>query len=238
MTALGNAVTGSGSIVLATSPTLVTPLLGTPTSGTLTNCTGLPISGLASLGTGVAAALAANVNAASGMVLYSGSLGTPTQGVLTNATGLPISTGVSGLGTGVATVLGNAPTGTGSMVAATSPTISGATLSGTTTISNAPILSALTGFLYGNGGSAVTASATLPSTALNMSTNETPTGALNGSNTTFTLAHSPAASSLCFYLNGQLLRPGASYDYTVSGATVTMNYAPASVDYVSAGYFY
>jgi hypothetical protein len=32
-TALGNAVTGSGGIVLATSPTLVTPALGTPSSG-------------------------------------------------------------------------------------------------------------------------------------------------------------------------------------------------------------
>lgn len=39
-------VTGTGSAVLATSPTFVTPLLGTPTSGTLTNCTGLPTSGL------------------------------------------------------------------------------------------------------------------------------------------------------------------------------------------------
>lgn len=33
------ASTGSGSVVLATSPTLVTPVLGTPSSGTLTNCT-------------------------------------------------------------------------------------------------------------------------------------------------------------------------------------------------------
>lgn len=42
---LGNlATTGSGSVVLATSPTLVTPALGTPTSGTLTSCTGLPLS--------------------------------------------------------------------------------------------------------------------------------------------------------------------------------------------------
>ena len=31
--------TGTGSLVFATSPTLVTPLLGTPTSGTLSNCT-------------------------------------------------------------------------------------------------------------------------------------------------------------------------------------------------------
>lgn len=36
-----------------------------------------------------------------------GALGTPSSGTLTNATGLPISTGVSGLGTGVATALGN-----------------------------------------------------------------------------------------------------------------------------------
>lgn len=37
--------TGSGALVFATSPTLVTPVLGTPTSGTLTNCTGLPAAG-------------------------------------------------------------------------------------------------------------------------------------------------------------------------------------------------
>ena len=36
--------TGSGNNVLATSPTLVTPILGTPQSVTLTNATGLPLS--------------------------------------------------------------------------------------------------------------------------------------------------------------------------------------------------
>jgi hypothetical protein len=36
--------TGSGSLVFATSPILVTPALGTPSSGTLTNCTGLPLT--------------------------------------------------------------------------------------------------------------------------------------------------------------------------------------------------
>jgi len=38
--------TGSGALVFATSPTLVTPVLGTPTSVTLTNATGLPVSGI------------------------------------------------------------------------------------------------------------------------------------------------------------------------------------------------
>ena len=36
--------TGSGNVVLSTSPTLVTPILGTPTSGTLTNCTSIPVN--------------------------------------------------------------------------------------------------------------------------------------------------------------------------------------------------
>jgi hypothetical protein len=47
--------TGTGALVFATSPTLVTPALGTPTSGTLTNCTGLPVStGISGLGANVA----------------------------------------------------------------------------------------------------------------------------------------------------------------------------------------
>ena len=36
--------TGSGNVVLSTSPTLTTPILGTPSSVTLTNATGLPLS--------------------------------------------------------------------------------------------------------------------------------------------------------------------------------------------------
>lgn len=56
--------TGSGALVFATSPTLVTPLLGTPTSGTLTNCTGLPVStGISGLASGVATFLATPTSA-------------------------------------------------------------------------------------------------------------------------------------------------------------------------------
>lgn len=40
--------TGTGALVFATSPTLVTPSLGTPTALTLTNATGLPVSGITS----------------------------------------------------------------------------------------------------------------------------------------------------------------------------------------------
>lgn len=127
--------TGSGNVVLSTSPTLVTPALGTPSSVTLTNATGLPVStGISGLGTGVATALAVNIGSAGAPVLFDGALGTPSSGTLTNATGLPISTGVSGLGANVATWLATPSsanliaavtdeTGTGALVFATSPTL-------------------------------------------------------------------------------------------------------------------
>jgi len=56
-------------------------------------------------GTDVLTALGVNVGSAGAFVVNGGALGTPSSGTLTNATGLPISTGVSGLGTGVAATL-------------------------------------------------------------------------------------------------------------------------------------
>jgi hypothetical protein len=51
--------TGSGSVVLSTSPTLVTPLLGTPTSGNLANCT-FPTLNQNTTGNAATATLATN----------------------------------------------------------------------------------------------------------------------------------------------------------------------------------
>jgi hypothetical protein len=151
----GATITGgsiSGVSLSATSPNFTTPVLGTPTSGTLTNCTGLPVAtGVSGLGSNVATFLAtpSSANLASavsdetgtGALVFANSpalttpnLGTPSAATLTNATGLPVATGISGLGTGVATFLATPSsanlktavtdeTGSGSLVFATSPTL-------------------------------------------------------------------------------------------------------------------
>ena len=98
--------------------------LGTPSSVTLSNGTGLPIgTGISGLGTGIAAALAINTEAAGAPVLFNGAGGTPSALALTNATGLPLATGVTGL---LPVANGGTGTATPGLVQGTNITISGA----------------------------------------------------------------------------------------------------------------
>jgi hypothetical protein len=65
-------------------------------------------------------------------------------------------------------------------------------------------------------------------TTSNFVTRETPSGTINGSNVTFTLANTPVSGTESLFMNGMLLEPGAGNDYTISGATITMLSAPLS----------
>ena len=65
--------------------------------------------------------------------------------------------------------------------------------------------------------------------------NETPSGTINGSNPTFTLASSPTpAASLELRLNGVVQKSGS--DFTLSGSTITMIVAPGVGDVLIASY--
>lgn len=156
ITSVGNATsvasqTGTGSkFVMDTSPTLVTPVLGVATATSI-NGTTVPSSKTLVVTTDKISALSSTTSSelagvisdetGSGALVFGTSptfvtpaLGTPASGTLTNATGLPISTGVSGLGTGVATFLGTPSsanlatavtdeTGSGALVFANTPTL-------------------------------------------------------------------------------------------------------------------
>jgi hypothetical protein len=181
--------TGTGLAVFNNGPTLIAPVLGTPASGNLGNCTNvnlitgitgtLPIANggtsLTAFGTGVQGAMQVNVGSAGSFVLNGGVLGTPSSGTLSSCTGLPVSTGISGLGTGVATFLATPSsanlrtavtdeTGSGSLVFATSPTLVTPTIGVATATS-------VNGLVLNRGTGSGTEGVAVGSTALDSQTN-------------------------------------------------------------------
>ena len=162
--------TGTGALVFATSPTLVTPTLGAATATSINNLTitsagggSLNINGgsftttdvitLSSIDpeqdpnvtlplTGTLSTLA-GAETLSNKTLSGVSLGTPASGTLTNCTNLPISTGVSGLCGGIATFLAQS-TSANLRTAMSDETGTGALVFGTSPSLTTPVISTIT----------------------------------------------------------------------------------------------
>jgi Chaperone of endosialidase len=129
--------TGTGNNVLATSPTLVTPLLGTPTSVTLTNATGLPLS------TGVTGTLA-TTNGGTGLTSFT-------------ANGVVYASSTSALTTGTALVFDGTNFGIGTSSPAAKLHVAGTvyTAGGNFLMANAAVDA--TSYINNPGGSGVSA---------------------------------------------------------------------------------
>ena len=248
--------TGSGSLVFADSPVLITPNIGTASYAVLTNATGLPVStGISGLGSGIATFLAtpSSVNLASavtdetgtGNILFSNSpvlvtpnVGTPSYINLVNATGLNISAISNGLNANVATFLGQVSTsanlaalitdetGTGALVFGTSPAI---TTSLTTPSGSFDLVNTgATTVNFAGAGTTVNIGAATGNT--NILNNMVIAGNLVVQGTTTTVS----STTLNVADKNITLAKGAADSATADGAGITIDGANATLNYVHA----
>ena len=238
--------TGSGALVFANSPTLVTPALGTPASGTLTSCTGLPIStGVSGLGTNVATFLAtpSSANLAAALTDESGSntvafttsptFVTPTLGVASATTVNKVTFTAPATGSTLTVADGKTLTASNTLTLTGTDASSVAFGAGGTVAYVADKLSAfaatssseLLGVISDETGSGALVFGTSPAITTSLTTPSTTFALVNTTATTVNFAGAATTVSIgaatgTTTVNNALTVAG---DLTVSGTTTTVN---------------
>ena len=213
---------GTGTVVLSTSPTLVTPALGTPSAIVLTNATGTAAS--LSIG-GNAATVTTNANLTGGVTSVGNAATVVTNANLTgdvtsvgNATTVITNANL----TGEVTSVGNAATlgsftssslstalsdetGTGTSVFSVSPALTGTPTAPTASLATNTTQIATTAFVLanssGDGDGIYDGSGTLPTTTVSTLTD---TWSVTGGEVTFTGGGSTVASNTIVFRNSSL----------------------------------
>ena len=126
--------TGSGNVVLSTSPTLVTPLLGTPTSGNLANCT-FPTLNQNTTGNAATATTATNLS------------GGTVSATTISGTTITASTQFTGPGTGLTGTAASLTVGNATTAATVSTTVASGAVGTTQTAGTANTTIATTAFV-------------------------------------------------------------------------------------------
>ena len=220
------ATTGSGSVVLATSPTLVTPALGTPASGVATNLTGLPlttgVSGIlptANGGTGQSSLAAASIVTSSGGV---------TSGHCAQFSGTTVvvdsGAGCGSGGSNAFSALTSSTNTTAAMLVGTGASL-GVTGSGTiaatnTTGVNGAAVPTSAAVLASNGSNQLTAATTTGSGSVVLATSPTLTTPNIGAATASGLTLSGiTGSTQCLHVNSSGVASGTGSDCGSGGST-------------------
>lgn len=226
--ATGTTGTTSTNLVFSTSPVLVTPTLGVASATSLSTSAATPL--ILTNGQAVNIAVTSQTVGATTLTIpnfasvsdtfvfttlaqtlsnktfVAPALGTPASGVMTNVTGT-----ATGLTSGITLALKSATT-TVDVSAATAPTTGYALIATDSTHAT---------------WQPITSSTYFRSTVVS--------GTQDSVNKTFTIANALSSGSEQVYVNGQLLTPGSSNDYVISGTTVTFQAAftaPASTDVI------